>query len=94
VPVDQEFTSLVQDADIQQYQQSLRHTPEETTMRLSLRSEAPRLFASNFGVAAIHGAGMQVDATVKLVLFGVESPEVSSSLDSAFSHSQPTTVVG
>ena len=27
----------------------------------------------------VHGAGMQVDATVKLVLFGVESHEVSSS---------------
>jgi hypothetical protein len=30
----------------------------------------------------IHGAGMQIDAAVKLVLFGVESPEVSSSLAS------------
>ena len=29
--------------------------------------------------AEVHGAGMQVDATVKLVLFGVESHEVSSS---------------
>ena len=29
--------------------------------------------------AEVHGAGMQVDATVKLVLLGVESPEVSSS---------------
>ena len=28
----------------------------------------------------VHGAGVQVDATVKLVLFGVESHEVSSSL--------------
>ena len=32
----------------------------------------------------IHGAGMQVDTTVKLVLFRVESHEVSSSLDSVF----------
>ncbi len=29
--------------------------------------------------AEVHGAGMQVDAAVKLVLFGVESHEVSSS---------------
>jgi hypothetical protein len=29
--------------------------------------------------AEIHGARMQVDATIKLVLFGVESHEVSSS---------------
>jgi hypothetical protein len=29
--------------------------------------------------AEVHGAGMQVDAAVKLVLFRVESPEVSSS---------------
>jgi hypothetical protein len=29
--------------------------------------------------ADIHGAGMQIDATVKLVLLGVASPEVSSS---------------
>jgi hypothetical protein len=27
----------------------------------------------------VHGAGVQVDATIKLVLLGVESPEVSSS---------------
>ena len=27
----------------------------------------------------VHGAGVQVDATIKLVLFGVESHEVSSS---------------
>jgi hypothetical protein len=30
--------------------------------------------------ADIHGAGMQVDTTVKLVLVGVEAPEVSSSV--------------
>ena len=29
--------------------------------------------------AEVHGAGVQVDATIKLVLLGVESPEVSSS---------------
>jgi hypothetical protein len=40
-----------------------------------------------------HGAGMQVDAAVILVLFGVESPEVSSSLESTFSHYQQTTGV-
>jgi hypothetical protein len=34
--------------------------------------------------ADIHGAGMQVDTTVKLVLVGVESHEVSSSLVSGF----------
>jgi hypothetical protein len=27
----------------------------------------------------VHGAGMQVDATITLVLFGVASPEISSS---------------
>ena len=29
--------------------------------------------------ADVHGPGMQVNATVEFVLFGVESPEVSSS---------------
>jgi hypothetical protein len=29
--------------------------------------------------AEIHGPGMQVDATVEFVLFGIESPEISSS---------------
>jgi hypothetical protein len=35
--------------------------------------------------ADIHGASMQVDTTVKLVLLGVEAHEVSSSLVSGFS---------
>jgi hypothetical protein len=29
--------------------------------------------------AEVHGAGMRVDATVEVVLLGVEAPEVSSS---------------
>ena len=29
----------------------------------------------------IHGAGMQVDTTIKLMLLGVKSPEVSSSCE-------------
>ena len=32
----------------------------------------------------VHGPGMQINATIQCVLFGVESPEVSSSLESAF----------
>jgi len=32
--------------------------------------------------AEVHGAGMQVNATIKFVLFGGESPEVSSSFAS------------
>ena len=32
--------------------------------------------------ADVHAAGMQIDATVKLVLLGVESHEVSSSCES------------
>src|SRR5262249_25368105 len=40
-----------------------------------------------------HRPGMQIDATVRFVLFGGESPEVSSSSASAFSHSQHTTGV-
>src|SRR4029450_6919694 len=38
----------------------------------------------------VHGAGMQVDAAVKWVLGGVESHEVSSSLERDVSHSQHT----
>jgi hypothetical protein len=38
----------------------------------------------------VQGAGMQVEAAVKLRLFGVASHAVSSSLESAFSHSQHT----
>ena len=34
--------------------------------------------------ADAHTAGMEIDATVKLVRFGVESPEVSSSLASGY----------
>jgi hypothetical protein len=41
-----------------------------------------------------HGAGVQSDAAVQWVWFRVEAPAVSSSLDSAFSHSQHTTGVG
>jgi hypothetical protein len=41
--------------------------------------------------AQVHGAGMQSDTTVKLLLFRVESPEVSSSLERNVSHSQHTT---
>jgi hypothetical protein len=37
-----------------------------------------------------HGAGRQVDAAVRLVLFGGESHEVSSSLESDVAHSQHT----
>jgi hypothetical protein len=45
--------------------------------------------------ADIHGAGMQVDPTVKWVLVGVESHEVSSFLRNlAFSQHQHTTAVG
>ena len=43
--------------------------------------------------ADIHSAGMQVDAAVKWVLLVVEAHEVSSSLESAFSHYQHTTGV-
>jgi hypothetical protein len=41
----------------------------------------------------IHGAGMQGDATVTLVLFRGEAPEVSSSLERDMSYSQHTTGV-
>ena len=44
--------------------------------------------------AYVHRAGMEVDTTVHLMLFGVESHEVSSSLArSCFSHCQHTTGV-
>jgi hypothetical protein len=43
--------------------------------------------------AKVHGAGMQIDTTVKLVLFRIESHEVSSSLERDISHSQHTTGV-
>jgi hypothetical protein len=43
--------------------------------------------------ANVHGPGMQVDPAVKLMLFGVESHEVSSSLERDVSHSQHTTGV-
>jgi hypothetical protein len=41
--------------------------------------------------AEVHGAGMQVDATIKLVLLSIESHEVSSSPEVVFpSPSSPT----
>jgi hypothetical protein len=43
--------------------------------------------------AHIHGAGMQVDATVCFGLFRVKAHEVSSSLESDFAHYQHTTGV-
>src|SRR5262249_35266802 len=50
-------------------------------------------FTSLVEDAHVHGAGVEIDTTVKRVLFGVESHEVSSSLASDFSYSQHTTGV-
>ena len=44
--------------------------------------------------AAVHGARVQVDATVKLVLLGVKSPEVSSSSCECFPLQHTTVVCG
>jgi hypothetical protein len=46
-------------------------------------SGSPLAMQHNLAVAVqdtdVHGAGMEINATVKLMLLGVESPEVSSS---------------
>ena len=43
--------------------------------------------------ADVHGAGMPVDATIKLVRRGVASPEVSSSAEGCFPNASSPTVV-
>jgi len=43
--------------------------------------------------AQVHGAGVEIDTTVKRVLLGVESHEVSSSLCVIVSRYQHTTTV-
>jgi hypothetical protein len=43
----------------------------------------------------VHATSMQINAAIRVVLFGVESPEVSSSSsDVTVSHDQHTTAVG
>jgi len=61
--------------------------------RSGLHGTVQQDFSSVIHDTDVHAPRMQINTTVKCVLVGVESPEVSSSLVSAFSQGQHTTGV-
>ena len=56
-----------------------RRNGREQRLRAGLHVLVPHALAVLVEETAVHGAGMQGDAAVRLVLCGGESPEVSSS---------------